>query len=350
MKNPKKHLAAPHEKPSQSQRKPTAISDEENSRKKNRPAKQSTSPTAPPHMNTRSSAKPTPDNMAKRPPAPTAARHNRAESDLPNNLRSQTPLNRRMQQKMTAPAEPGTRRRTSKPQYYRIKDDEMAPKPHIIRRIFLVLVCYAIIMPACLFAVSLWLSHHTTTETDDYVYQIGPDEDYYSRRTYPWDTVRTGDLFYLNMTEIAAYCNMATTGDDKVMRYIVKDTGETVEFVIGQSIALINGVEERVGGNTYLRNGKIYVPVDFFNRCIHGIEASVDTENNKITILRQTAEDGTPIGISFPYKPSTTTEAIRFADLDHDLQLQILIQNQPKDPPTDNNAPITDETTPSSEP
>lgn len=43
-------------------------------------------------------------------------------SDLKNNLKSQTPLNRQLRQK-NVPSEPGTRRRTTKPQYYRIKEE-----------------------------------------------------------------------------------------------------------------------------------------------------------------------------------------------------------------------------------
>ncbi len=300
--------------------------------KRPRPAPPPTGAEAkPPNPRRRDTVTSPSDGMTEKSRSPRP-RQNIGKSDLSNNLRSQTPLNRRMEQKKAAPAEPGTRRRTSNRQYYRIKDDSDAPKHRIFRRILLVVACYAMIMTVCLAAISLYLPHHSTRETGNYVYQLGPDDGYYSRHTYSWDVVRNGDVFYLNMTEIATYCNMTTTGDDHVMRYIVKDTGETVEFVIGESIAMVNGVKERVGGNTYLRNGKVYVPMEFVNRCINGIRASVDTDTNKITVLRETTDSGDPAPISFPYKPSTTTSAIRFADLDHDLQLQILIQNQPKDP------------------
>jgi hypothetical protein len=274
-----------------------------------------------------------------------------AESDLRNNLRSQTPLSRRRQQKLNTPDEPGTRRRTSMKQYYRIKeDDDLERKPHAFRRILFVAACYAAIMAVCVGGIALWLPHHSTKETGNYVYQVGPDGSFYSRRTYSWDVVRSGDTFYLNMTEIASYCGMTTTGDNKVMRFIVKESGETLEFVIGQSVAFVNGVQERVGGNTYMANNKVYVPVDFVNRCIIGIDATVDTENNKITVLRETMSDGSYSPISFPYKPSQTTTAIRFSDLDHDLQLQILIQNQPKDPVEDGGASTEQPPSPPTEP
>ncbi len=69
-----------------------------------------------------------------RPDTYSAARpvqRNPAPSDLQNNLKSQTPLNRRMRQK-TAPAEPGTRRRATKPQYYRIKEEQERKKKRTV--------------------------------------------------------------------------------------------------------------------------------------------------------------------------------------------------------------------------
>jgi len=275
------------------------------------------------------------------------SRTSRGNSDLRNNLQSQTPLNRRMRQKKAAPADPGTIRRATKPQYYRIKDDTPKRSGSMFgKRVLLVLICYAILMPLSVLAVALILPHHTTPETNDFIYQVGPDNGYYSRNIYSWDMVRTGNVYYLNMSELATYCNMTTTGDDSTMRYIVKETGETVEFVLGQSIAYINGIQERTGGDAYIRGGNIYVPLDFVNRCFHGIETGVDLEKAKITVLRQTDADGNYVTVSFPYKPISTTTSIRFADLAPDLQLQILIQNQPPAPEEpDANPPNDDQLT-----
>lgn len=258
----------------------------------------------------------------------------RGNSDLKNNLRSQTPLNRRMRQKQTAPADPGTVRRATKPQYYRIKDDTPKRRAGSVfgRRVLLVLLCYAILMPLSILAIAFALPQHSTPETKDFIYQVGPDKNYYSRSIFPWHIVRTGNIYYVNMSELAAYCNMSTTGDDTRMRFIVKESSETVEFILGQSIAYVNGIQERTGGDAYLHNGNVYVPLDFVNRCFNGLKATVDLEKAKITILRETDANGNDVVISFPYKPVSTTTYIRFADLSHDLQLQILIQNQPPEP------------------
>ncbi len=244
-----------------------------------------------------------------------------------------------MQQKRSAPAEPGTVRRTSKPQYFRIKDETTSkPRSMFGKRVLLVLICYAILMPVSLLLVAFLLPRHSTPETQDFVYQVGPDKDYWSRTVYAWETIRQGEIYYLNMTELAEYCDMSTTGDDIAIRYIVKSTGETVEFILGQSVAFVNGLQERTGGDAILRNGKVFVPLDFVNRCFDGLSATVDLQINKITVLREADEEGEPLIISFPYKPVATTSSIRFGDLDPDLQLQILIQNQPpapEEPPAD---------------
>ncbi|MBQ4065321.1 MAG: hypothetical protein IJD10_04415, partial [Clostridia bacterium] len=171
-----------------------------------------------------------------------------------------------------------------------------------------------------------------TAETGDYYYRVGPEKNYFYRDYLPWRTVRTGDVYYLNMTQIAHYCDLATTGDDTAIRYIVKKTGESVEFLPGQSVAYVNGSQERMSADAYVKGGNLYVPFDFINRCIEGVTATIDTENNRIVVMRDTDKDGDPLAITFPYKVAVHTEGIRFSELDNDLQIQIMIQNQPPEP------------------
>lgn len=251
-------------------------------------------------------------------------------SDLSNNLRSQTPLNRKLRQQ-TTPSEPGTSRRATKPQYYHIKTKARKQRLSIFGwRVVLVLICYAILMPISLLLVSLWLPHHTTPETRDFTYQLGDDKNVISKRIYSWSTVRTGDVYYLDMTGLASYCEMATTGDSEKMRYIVKATGEVIEFVLGQSVAYINGIPERTGGDIYLSNNRVYVPLEFVARCFTGLDVDLDTDHNKITLVRETDNDGNLLVIGFRYKLSATTAPIIFNALELEIQNQILYQNQPQ--------------------
>lgn len=270
----------------------------------------------------------TPPRASRVAPAPK-----RPSSDLQDNLRTQTPLNRRLRQK-TAPTEPGTVRRQKKQQFHIKKEVKRPSFSFIGKRILLVLIAYGILLPICLFLISLWLPHHTTPETNDYIYQLGPDSDVISRKIYPWDLVRKGMQYYLDMNTLADYCELATTGSAERMRYIVKDTGETIEFVLDQSVAYVNGLEVRTGADSYIRGDVVYVSMDFINRCFTGVTATVDLEKNKITVVRATDEEGDYLPITFPFKQQQPSEQLNFPELDIEIQNQIMEQNKPLPIPT----------------
>ncbi len=260
------------------------------------------------------------------------------ESDLKNNLKSQTPLNRQLRQK-NAPPEPGTRRRTTKPQYYRIKEERKKNRSLFGKRVLTVLLLYAVLMPLSLGLFWMWLPRHTTPETRNYTYQIGPDNNVLSKKIYSWDIVRSGSIYYLDMTGIAELCEMTTTGDSYSMKYTVRGNGETVEFILGQSLAYINGIAERMEDICYIRNSKLYVPMDFVNRCFKGLTATLDTERNKITVIRETDDKtGNYLLLSFPYKQSETSVSIDFSSLDADIQQEILLRDQINKEPSDSNS------------
>lgn len=283
--------------------------------------------------------RPSPDRQGKGTPtaASPKARPSAPRSDLKNNLRSQTPLNRRLRQQ-TTPREPGTSRRATNRQYYRVKSDRKERRGIFGMRVLLTFLCYAVLLSLSLLLVSFWLPHHSTPETSDFIYQIGSDKNYISKETCSWSTVRRGDIYYLDMNGLASYCNLATTGDSEKIRYIVKETGETVEFVLGQSVAYVNGIPERIEGDVYSKNGKIYAPLAFVSRTFLGLDVTLDLEKHKITLLRQTDENDDPLVLSFHVKAPATTPAIDFDSLDLTLQNQILY-------PVHNDNTTTDNTT-----
>jgi hypothetical protein len=135
------------------------------------------------------------------------------------------------------------------------------------------------------------------------------------------------------MDSLADYCKLTTTGDGNVMRYVVRETSESVEFVMGESIAYINGVPERTGGNAFVYDGKVHIPLEFAKRCFLNLEITLNTEKNSITIVRSTDEKGNYVPLDFPYKLTDGTDKIVFGDLDVEIQEQIIKQNQPT-PPT----------------
>lgn len=263
---------------------------------------------------------------------------------LEDNLRSQTPLNRTLR-KQTAPSEPGTVRRDNAPQYFKLKTDRKKRSkarkkgaPSLLRFIVLTgVIIYAVMIPIIILCVKIALPSNSTTKTKDFTYQLGPDGNVYSSKIYSYTKVRVGNEYYINMDSLAEYCSLTTTGDSQTIRYVVRSSGDYVEFVIGQSIAYINGVQERTGATVMLKNNILYVPVTFAQRCFNGVEINVDESENKITIVRLQDSSKNYLDLSFPYKLPKTNDKINFADLDADIQEIIIMQNQPQLPPEDNN-------------
>lgn len=258
-------------------------------------------------------------------------------SDLKDNLRSQTPLNRQLR-KQTAPSEPGTVRRTSTPQYFKVRQNgEKAPKvkrqktnrSFTKRVILLGVIGYAILLPLCILVASLMLKANISSEADNFRYQLGEGKNTVSRKTYSFERIYRNGVYYIDMDSLADYCELTTTGDGKNMRYVVRETAESVEFVIGESVAYINGVSERTGGNAFVYDGKVHIPLEFAKRCFLNLDITLDTKNNTITIVRQKDDSGNMLSLDFPYKLPFVTDKINFGALDVEIQEQIIKQNQP---------------------
>lgn len=257
---------------------------------------------------------------------------------LKDNLRSQTPLNRKLRQQ-TAPSEPGTERRTSTPQYFKVKQSDKRARssakkgmPFSLRVTILALIAYAVILPITILLFSVMLPRAAVSDGKDVVYQLGTNKNVISRKIYSSSSIKRNGIYYVDMDSIASYCNLTVTGNSERMRYVVRESGEAVEFLIGQSIAYINGVSERTGGDAYVSSGKVYVPLEFAKRCFVGIDIALDLKNSKITIIRQTDANGEALALSFPYKLPNTMESINFGELDAEIQNDIIMQNQPTQP------------------
>ncbi len=242
--------------------------------------------------------------------------------------------------KKNAPIEPGTVRRTST-QHFKIRQEDTkrqkrqrkkANRSFAKRVVLLGIIGYLILLPITLLVAVLLLKVNVSTVTDDFKYQLGEGRNTLSRKTYSYLRIHRDDVYYIDMDSLADYCKLTTTGDGKNMRYIVRETSESVEFVIGESIAYINGVPERTGGNAFVYDGKVHIPLEFVKRCFLNLNVTLDTVNNSITIVRNTDEKGKYLPLDFPYKLTDDTDKIVFAELDVEIQEQIIKQNQPLTP------------------
>lgn len=276
--------------------------------------------------------------QVKRPPPQNPSKPKRP-SGLSDNLLSQTPLNRQMRKK-NAPSEPGTVRRKNT-QYFKIsqngkkrqKQQRGKQNRSFAKRVILLgIIGYVILLPIAVLTVTLLLKANVASVTGNFSYQLGQGKNTLSRKTYPFVRIHRDDVYYIDMDSLADYCKLTTTGDGKYMRYVVRESSESVEFVIGESIAYINGVPERTGGNAFMYEGKVHIPLEFAKRCFLNLDISLDTKKNTIMIVRQTDEKGNYVPLDFPYKLVDDTDKIIFGDLDVDIQEQIIKQNQPAIP------------------
>ncbi len=245
--------------------------------------------------------------------------------------------------KQSAPSEPGTVRRTNT-QYFKMRqDDKKRPKRErkrtnrsFAKRVALLgIIAYLILLPIVILVANLLLKANVMTETDDFRYQLGEGKNTLSIKTYAYSRVCRSGVYYIDMDALADYCELTTTGDGKNMRYVVRESAESVEFVLGESIAYINGVPERTGGNAFLYGGKVHIPLEFAKRCFINLDINLDTDRNRITIVRKTDGSGNYLDLDFPYKLVDGSDRIIFGELEVEIQEQIIKQNQPVIPEDD---------------
>ncbi len=189
---------------------------------------------------------------------------------------------------------------------------------HIGTRIAMAIAAYVILTGGVFAALFLYfIPKNDTGQTNNFTYQFGPDVGYTERRTVAWYVARDDGRLYVDMTGIAGFCDLAVTGDGKNIRFIVKSSGQYLEFTPGTSDVTANGSKLKMGGVCRSSDGRIYIPYDFADRLISGITLSYNERRHRITTERTEAP------VSFPFSVISETGAISFDSLDPDLQKEI---------------------------
>ena len=120
------------------------------------------------------------------------------------------------------------------------------------------------------------------SDESGYSYEIGGSK---SSLKYV-DAVRDGSV-YVCFTDVASLCDMAVVGDVDDIKYIIKsDDAETIRFLTGTRVAYVNAVETRLPANSYYKEGKVYVPVDFVKTYVKGLNVSLDDRRHVVTVDR----------------------------------------------------------------
>ncbi len=239
-------------------------------------------------------------------------------------IMNQSAKSRRMRQKET-PTELEELHRGEGKRSFRIKKRKKSGFKIFLRNALICIILYAIIMPTSYLLFRRSLKTAATVEKSNIVYQIGDDSNIFLRKTLSYDSVISDDTVYLNMSELASYCEMMITGDSEQLRFIVRDgSNENVGFVIGSDEVKINNVSARLSAPTFVKDGSLYVPMEFVNLYVIGVKATYDTEKSRLTV----AKDPDAGAVSFALKAPTPTEAISWDSLSYDLRELIMNGNR----------------------
>ena len=98
----------------------------------------------------------------------------------------------------------------------------------------------------------------------------------------------------INMTKIATLCNLTISGTQSTPKYAVRGGSSYVKFTSGSPIALINGTNYEMGcAAIYDESGDLWIDLYFARDILSGITVTVDLENNRIYVTRNTTPEGT---------------------------------------------------------
>ncbi len=200
-------------------------------------------------------------------------------------INTQTPANRRAQQhkkmQMTSEQIAINRSNLQREKYYIKKNRRKVIKTFIARALmFAAIFCLLLAICAGLFACDL-----TKVESEDssgYTYIIDGEKSTLSYK----NAVRDGRV-YISFTDIAEMCDMAVTGSDSDMKFVIKgDDTEMIRFVTDSRVVYVNGIETRLGSDCYRIAHELYVPVDFVSTYFNGLTIVNDESAHKITVER----------------------------------------------------------------
>ena len=104
------------------------------------------------------------------------------------------------------------------------------------------------------------------------------------------DTVRDG-VVYINLFELSEYCRMTISGTRE--RIKLSSESEYVYFTPGTNVAEVNGAKTAMPGMAYYHKDALWIPCEFVNSVFRGVSIVIDTELNKLSVWRETAEGST---------------------------------------------------------
>lgn len=107
---------------------------------------------------------------------------------------------------------------------------------------------------------------------------------------------------YISISFLERYGEIIHSGDYSARTIHFTDTGDSATFVVNSSFCTINGVDINLNNPVLLRDGELYLPLDFYQTYVTGINVTVNGEKYEINSLVN--------NLGYKIKPAFTTNKI----------------------------------------
>ncbi len=166
------------------------------------------------------------------------------------------------------------------------KENSKTYRNNMISVLTAYLICM-VVVGAVLFAISytafrLIFAYNPSDSGDGYTYTIGKEEKYLKD-----DIACKNGNVYICGDDIASFCNLTVAGDESTVKYISPGKGnETASFIVGTRRAFVNKTEVRLTGETFFEKERFYIPVDFFQNYMQGVNVVHNALDRTVAVSR----------------------------------------------------------------
>ncbi len=162
--------------------------------------------------------------------------------------------------------------------------------------LFILMFAFCFMISVVFFFVNLM--NNGSPDTGVYTFQTGGIYDVKEIKTMKGSLIFRNGSYYINMTDIAAYCDFTTTGDVGQMRYISNNkNNDNVIFRTGDSVIYVNRVRVRLKAPVIAEDDDVYIPAEYFDKYVQGISLDINEKERKLTISRS-FDEGTSLLVS----------------------------------------------------
>ena len=245
------------------------------------------------------------------------------------NIREQTPAKRRTAKeiKKINPDSPEIKRTAKRAQGYKIKKKKKKINPVVVVNTILFFLIFTVIASITAVMIYTSLTKTASPEFDRLWVKIDTDNKIDKADSLRVDVEKyfRDGVMYVNMTSIYEEFDFVMTGDSKKLRFIsdVKKE-ENVCFVLGTPFAEVNGNMIMLKNNVIEDGENVYVPAEFFEEYVEGIEIILDEEKPTLCVVRQTEKNASGVyekcDITFTLKNNKYTPSLPEDELTIDEQ------------------------------